>query len=128
MARERRSYPRYPVSCPVEVTLPEADSSEDRSAVHQAICNNLSRSSIQIECRAEMVAALLRQQKLPYACTLRFTLPWCDHPFHIDAQVVTHRRMSQFQYVLVLLLRHADPAGEEQLEQQLAARNLPGLS
>ncbi len=121
MASERRSFPRYPVHCPVSVTLPE-----DASAtVYDATVNNLSRTSIQIECSADLVAALLRQQKLPYMCHLQFKLPWHKYTFRIDASVVTHRRLSQQQYVLVLLLRHNDAEQESLLDNQLAKQQKP---
>jgi hypothetical protein len=124
MANERRSYPRFPVQCPVEVSLPDSKA----AAVFPATSSNLSRTSIQIECSAELVAALLRQQKLPYTCRLLFTLPWHKHKFQLDAHVVTHRRLSQFHYVLVLVLRHNDPVQEDLLETQLARQHpLVGL-
>ena len=117
MASERRSFPRYPVNCPVEVMLPD-----DATARYSVRSNSLSRTSIQIECSADMIAALLRQQKLPYMCHLKFALPWHKHTYSIDASVVTHRRLSQQHYVLVLLLRHNDDAQEELLEKHLAAQ------
>lgn len=119
MSTERRSFPRYPVSCEVEVRLPENEGGD----LFAARCNNLSRTSIQIECGPELVVALLRQQKLPYACQLAFTLPAEDRRFSIPATVVTHRRLSQHQYVLVLILRHADVAQEERLDRALAGRH-----
>ena len=119
MASERRSYPRYPVQCPVEVTLPE----DAAGSVYNSSASNLSRTSIQIECGADLIAALLRQQKLPYMCHLKFTLPWHKkHKFNIDASVVTHRRLSQQHYVLVLLLRHSDEEQETLLDKQLAVQ------
>lgn len=115
MAGERRSFPRYPVQCPVEVTLPESMP----GATFAASSGTLSRTSIQIECTAELVTALLKQQKLPYSCRLEFKLPGHKHTFRIDASVVTHRRLSQQSYVLVLLLRHADADQENLLDNQL---------
>ena len=122
MASERRSFPRYPVQCPVAVTLPE----DETNTVYQANANNLSRTSIQIECNASLIAALLRQQKLPYMCHLEFVLPaQKKHTFNLDASVVTHRRLSQQDYVLVLLLRHFDQNQEAQLDKVLAAQQKP---
>ncbi|MEY4640137.1 MAG: hypothetical protein RLZZ227_131 [Pseudomonadota bacterium] len=115
MSAERRSFPRYPVKSPVLVTLPDAAT----GTVYHCECNTLSRTSIQIECSAELIAALLRQTKLPYYCSLQFTLPWYKHIFRVDASVVTHRRLSRQQYVLVLLLRHADLQQETLLDNQL---------
>ena len=121
MASERRSYPRYPVQCAVAVTLPE----DKASTTYNTTASNLSRTSIQIECGADLIAALLRQQKLPYMCHLKFELPWHSHKFAIDASVVTHRRLSQQHYVLVLLLRHNDEVQENLLDKQLAAQQKP---
>lgn len=117
MASERRSYPRYPVTCAVEVTLPD-----DPTASFQVRSNSISRTSIQIECNQDLITALLRQQGLPYRCHLKFALPWHKHTFSIDASVVTHRRLSQQQYVLVLLLRHSDEAQELMLDKQLSVQ------
>ncbi|HEY0963127.1 MAG TPA: hypothetical protein VGE69_12310 [Pseudomonadales bacterium] len=117
MASERRSFPRYLVQCPVIVTLPD-----DPNAAFKVKANSLSRTSIQIECNQELITSLLRQQGLPYRCHLTFTLPWHEQNFAVDATVVTHRRLSQQDYVLVLLLRHQDGAQEDLLEQLLGAR------
>lgn len=118
MAIERRSYPRYPVKCLVTVTLPD-----DANAVYKVQSNSLSRTSIQIECKQDLITALLRQQGLPYICHLQFALPGHEHIHDLDASVVTHRRLSQQDYVLVLLLRHQDDAQELLLEKELAAQN-----
>jgi hypothetical protein len=120
MASERRSFPRYPVHGPAKLTLPD-----DADTVYDVTTNNLSRTSIQIECSADLIAALLRQQKLPYMCHLEFKLPWYKYTFRIDASVVTHRRLSQQQYVLVLLLRHNDAEQESLLDNQLGKQQKP---
>jgi hypothetical protein len=122
MASERRSFPRYPVQCPVTVTLPE----DPTNTVYQATANSLSRTSIQIGCDASLIAALLRQQRLPYMSHLEFVLPGPKkHTFNLDASVVTHRRLSQQEYVLVLLLRHFDAKQEELLDRLLIAQQKP---
>lgn len=122
MASERRSFPRYPVNFPVTVTLPDDES----KTAHPANANSLSRTSIQIECNASLIASLLRQQKLPYMCHLEFGLPWQKkHTFNIEASVVTHRRLSQQDYVLVLLFRHFDQKQETLLDKLLAAQQKP---
>jgi hypothetical protein len=122
MASERRSFPRYPVNFPVTVTLPE----DDTNTVYKATANSLSRTSVQIECEASLIAALLRQTRLPYMSHLQFGLPWQSrHTFNIDASVVTHRRLSQNDYVLVLLFRHFDQKQEELLENLLAGQQKP---
>jgi hypothetical protein len=122
MASERRSYPRYPVQCTVTVTLPE----DATNTIYKANANSLSRTSIQIECDAALIAALLRQQKLPYMFHLEFQLAWNKkHTFNIEASVVTHRRLSQQEYVLVLLFRHFDQNQEGLLDKLLAAQQKP---
>lgn len=122
MASERRSFPRYPVQCPVTVTLPE----DPTNTVYKANANNLSRTRIQIDCSAELIAALLRQTKLPYMCHLEFVLAGQKkHTFNIDAGVVTHRRLSQQDYVLVLLFRHFDQTQEARLDKVLATQLKP---
>lgn len=122
MANERRSFPRYPVQFPVAVTLPE----DATNTVYRATANSLSCTSVQIECEASLITALLRQTKLPYMSHLEFVLPsQSRHTFNIDASVVTHRRLSQQEYVLVLLFRHFDPKQEGLLEKLLAAQQKP---
>jgi hypothetical protein len=122
MGKERRSYPRYPVLCPVEVTVPEGTP----GVVYPAESGTLSRTSIQIACGADLVAALLKQQRLPHMCRLQFALPWHKkHTFRLDASVVTHRRLSQQQYVLVLLLRHNDSQQEHLLDSLLLRQQKP---
>ena len=123
MSSERRSYPRYPVECAVDVILAEPCTKPG----YAASSANLSRTSMQIVCDADLVADLLRQQKLPYTCQLNFVLPWHEHTFNIPAHVVTQRRLSKQQYVLVLLLRHADVTQEDLLNDLLARMQPIGL-
>lgn len=123
MASDRRSYPRYPVECAVDVSVDEPCAKPS----HSATSANVSRTSMQIACDADLVADLLRQQKLPYTCKLNFVLPWHAHAFSIPAHVVTQRRLSKQQYVLVLLFRHSDTAQEDLLNDMLARMQPIGL-
>ncbi len=124
MSRERRSYPRYPVDFSVTATV--AAGTPDALAC-SVVASNISRTSIQFTCSTELLAALLRQPVLPHTCELAFRLPWHAHEFRLTAQVVTHRRLSQQQYVLVLLFRHEDAAQEELLDQLLGQQQRVGL-
>lgn len=126
MSKERRSYPRYLIDFQVKVTLP-ADASGDKPQSFVAEASNLSRTSVQFSCTGELVTALLRQQQLPYICDLEFSLPVKDKKFNVPAQLVTHRRVSQLQYVLVLLLRHTDEAQEAVLDKLLHQQQNVGL-
>lgn len=111
MAAERRSCPRYPLDCRVLVSLPAAGEFE-------AVAVNISLVSMQIICNAELVAALQKQQRLPHGCRVRFAQAGCD--FDFDSQVVTYRRLSHQQYVLVLKLRHADDSQQALLGNMIA--------
>lgn len=124
MSKERRSFPRFPVDIPVEVRVP---ANSNTAQMFPALASNLSRTSIQISCQAELVSALLRQQQLPFTCELAFVLPWHKHAFKLSAQVVTHRRVSQHQYVLVLLLKHDDERQETLLDDLLNQQQTVGL-
>jgi len=123
MSYERRSNPRYRVDFTVSVQV----TADPCAAVHAAEAANLSRTSIQCSCQPELIAALLLQQTLPYTCELQFRLPWHAHEFRLQAQVVTQRRLSQQQYVLVLLFCHEDEAQELLLDRLLASQQPAGL-
>jgi hypothetical protein len=115
MKAERRSFPRYAVTCPVRVTLPN-DGGPD---CYDAEIKDLSRTSIKIEGSAELVLALLGQIALQSTCSLQFTLPSYQHAFTIEASVLSHRRLSEQLFVIVLLLHHTDSQQEILLENQL---------
>ncbi len=118
MGIERRLHPRYPVSCDVKVLLP------DESGEFHAAATRLSRNSIQINCETGLFTALLKQQRLPYACRIEFRLPWYPQLFRMEASLGTHRRVSQQNSVFVLLLRDEDQA--LRLEALLEQHATPG--
>ncbi len=120
MAIERRLYPRFPLTCEVRVTLPEAGGEFIAEATH------LSRSSIQLNCTPALFTALLKQQRLPYSCGLEFKLPWHKRLFRSEAYMVTHRRLSQMQYVLVLRLPDEDGDQAVWMESLLQQHASPG--
>lgn len=123
MSRERRAYPRYPVEFPLQVTV-VGDDAADAVTTYPARAETLSRTSVEISCNADLVAALLRQRQLPYACGVAFSL---DQDFAFRAQVITHRRRSQHRYVLVLLFVHEDALLEQALERSLQGNQSVGL-
>ena len=126
MSKERRAYPRSPVDFPVQVLVP-VEAGDPQPLEFPAGASTLSRTSLEIACSAGLIAALLRQCQFPYACRVRFALPGLDGHFDLKGQVVTHRRLSQQQYVLVLLLIHEDADREQALEQALLAARQIGL-
>ena len=119
MSTERRSSPRYSVDVALQVSVPEL---QTPFAAH---AHTLSRTSVEITCHTELVAALLQQQQLPQLCNVVFTMGDKAADFDIAAQVLTHRRMSQFQYAVVLLFRHTGEQQECLLDQLLNAANKP---
>jgi hypothetical protein len=123
MSTERRSYPRFLVHFPLSISLPN----DPDARVYSAEAKNLSRTSLAFKCHADLVMALLKQEKLPLTCSLMFKLPHHAHVYRLEAQILTHRRLSQFQYSLVVLFRHNDPAQEELLGNEVARAQPPGL-
>jgi hypothetical protein len=79
----------------------------------------LSRSSVQVMCDADPVATLVKQSQPPYICNLTFMNEDAARPLILQAQVLTHRRVSQQHYVLVFLFREVDEQQEEELLQLL---------
>jgi hypothetical protein len=123
MSIEQRSFPRFLVDFPLSISLPD----DPDARVYSAESKTLSRTSLEFECHADLVSALLKQDKLPLTCSLMFKLPHHAHVYRLEAQVLTHRRLSQFQYALVVLFRHDDPAQEELLGNEAANAQPPGL-
>lgn len=126
MSRERRAFPRYPVDFPVQVQVPD-EGEQTRVLDFPAGASTLSRTSLEIACSAELIVALLRQRQLPYACRVRFSIPGSAMQFDVRGHVITHRRLSQHQYVLVLLFVHEDANQEQALERGLLSCQRGGL-
>ena len=118
MRAERRSCPRHPVDFQLGVTVCNTANGEQEQSF-RAHALNLSRNSIEFRCGDGLVSALLRQRELPYTCGLEFSLPWDEHVFMLDGQLVTHRRLSQFRYEVVLMLKHQDEQQENLLDTLL---------
>ena len=116
MSIERRSFPRFQADFSLSVSLPD----DADARVYSAQARTLSRTSLDFFCHADLVTSLLKQDKLPLSCSLMFKLPHHEHVFRLKAEVLTHRRLSQYQYVLVVLFRHDDPQQEELLAEEAA--------
>ena len=116
MSIERRACPRYALSCPLKVRLPAEE--------FTATTLTLSRNSIQLTCKEALVKSLLRQSRLPYTCELELKFPLDSSPRVLQAHLLTQRRLSQQDYVMVLLLRHQDDDGLllQQTLESLAAK------
>jgi hypothetical protein len=99
MSIDRRSFPRYPLTFPVKVGI----DSHNEDIEFKASSVNVSRSSIEISCDNSLIEHLLAQDKYPYTCKLNFKVPNQSHIFEVESRVVTHRRLSQIHYHLVLI-------------------------
>ena len=113
--KERRAFPRYPITFPVTIGLENAESN------HQFIteCVDISRSSIQISCESKLIEVLLAQDEYPHTARLDFRMPGDKSRFKIHTQVVTHRRLAQNQYYLVLVFNKFQEGSDEQLAEDL---------
>lgn len=122
--KEKRAFPRYPITFPVKLGLKGGDG----TLQYKTECVDVSRSSIQISCESQVVNALLSQEEYPHMVHLDFTIPGDRAAFAIIAQVVTHRRLSQNQYYLVLVFNEFETGSDEQLANELKEFEPNGLN
>ena len=113
--RERRAFPRYPITFPVKFGL---NGAED-NLKYESECVDISRSSIQISCDSELVEALLASDEYSHTATLDFMIPEDKSTFRVAGHVVTHRRLSQNNYYLVLMFLDFREGSDEQLVEDL---------
>lgn len=113
--KERRAFPRYPITFPVAVGL----NTRDGALQFHTECVNISRSSIEVSCDSRMVEALLNQDEYPHTARLNFSMPGDRSSYIIHSQVVTHRRLSQNHYYLVLVFHEFDDGSDDQLADDL---------
>lgn len=113
--KERLAFPRYPIIFPVKFGL---NGAED-NLKYESECVDISRSSIQISCDSELVEALLASDEYPHTATLDFMISKDKSTFRIAGQVVTHRRLSQNNYYLVLVFLDFHEGSDEQLVEDL---------
>jgi hypothetical protein len=113
--KERRAFPRYPITFPVAIGL----NTRDGAMQFDTECVNISRSSIEVSCDSLMVEALLNQDDYPHTARLHFNMPGDRSKFGIYAQVVTHRRLSQNHYYLVFVFNEFQDGSDEQLADDL---------
>lgn len=113
--KERRAFPRYPITFPVAIGLKTAVGSQQFTTE----CVDISRSSIQISCESQIIEVLLAQDEYPHTADLEFRMPGDRSRFIINAQVVTHRRLAQNHYYLVLVFTDFSEGSDEQLAEDL---------
>ena len=99
MLPERRIHPRYYLHFPVTVEM--ALPGEKKRLTLESV--TISRNGLELSGDGEMMGAFLSQHRYPQTCQVRFRLPGGDHEYHMDCQLVTHRRLSQHHFQAVLL-------------------------
>lgn len=117
---ERRALPRCPLDTEVEISI--QSQGNERSFQTRSI--NLSLRVLELSCGDELIQAILAQDMYPHECEIRLTLPDQDKAIKMKTQVVTHRRLSQREYQLVLRFVNPSKTIQEKLVTQLASLGL----
>ena len=112
---ERRTFPRYPITFPVTFTLGSGENEQS----FETQCVNISRASIEISAETAAVKAMLEMSEYPQQANLKFHMPSHKIMFCASAQVVTHRRLSQHQYYIVMVFGEFRSGSEELLDESL---------
>ena len=113
--KERRAFPRYPITFPVTVSF----TGPEGLLRFETECVNVSRSSIEVSCDSDLIEALLAQEEYPHTAQLDFSMPGDREMFQVGGQVVTHRRLAQSHYYLVLVFVEFHKGSDEQLADDL---------
>jgi len=113
--KERRTFPRYPINFPVSIAI------ESKSGLQYFDTKSvdISRSSIQISCDSQLIEVLLSQDEYPHLVQLHFKMPGDKSVYSIQSQVVTHRRLAQNHYYLVIVFNHFVEGSDDDLAEDL---------
>lgn len=114
---ERRVLPRCPLDTDVEVLI----DSKGAEMLFNTKSINISLRGIELACDDGLIQAILAQKMYPHICKLSFKLPALTKAFEIKTQVVTHRRLSQHNYQLILLFNNMSKRMHEKLHNELAS-------
>lgn len=114
---ERRALPRCPIDTEVDVSI-NSQGAEMKFLTHSI---NISLRGIELSCDDELIQAILAQKTYPHICKISFKLPGYVKAFDVKTQVVTHRRLSQHNYQLVLLFTSLSKRAHEKLLNELAS-------
>lgn len=112
---DRRSFPRYPITFPVTASL----AGPEGNLGYPSECVNISRSSIEVSCDSRLVEALLAQEDYPHIALLDFSMPGDRSVFSVQGQVVTHRRLAQNHYYLVMVFNEFYKGSDDLLAEDL---------
>ncbi len=114
---ERRVLPRCPIDTEVNVTI-NSQGAEMQFLTKSA---NISLRGIELSCDDGLIQAILAQKTYPHICNISFKLPGYVKAFEVKTQVVTHRRLSQQHYQLILLFVNLSKRAQEKLLNELAS-------
>lgn len=115
MQSDRRLFPRYDLVFPVEVHL---DPQQEKQIFSTESCN-ISQKSIEVSCDEQIINTLVAQKSYPHTGRLSFELPNNQYPFDIAAQVVSHRRLSQHQFLLAFIFTEEENSWNVTLAEYL---------
>lgn len=113
---ERRVLPRCPLTTTVEVEI----NSQGENRLFKTESLNISLRGIELACDDALIEAILAQNVYPHACKITFKMPGQSKAFELKTQVVTHRRLSQHNYQLVLVFNEISKRVHEKLLDELA--------
>lgn len=113
MQSDRRLFPRYNLTCAVEVQLDP----QHENLVFITKSNNISQKAIEVSCDEDLINTLVAQKQYPHTGRLRFHLPNSQHSFDLAAQVVSHRRLSQHQFLLAFIFTETENGWNQVLNE-----------
>lgn len=114
---ERRIVPRCEINTEVKVLI----NSQNRDQEFSARSLNISLQALAVSCHDALIHAILAQNIYPHECEVELCLPGESSPFRLQTQVVTHRRLSQLRYQLVLRFGTMNESMQEKLLNKLAS-------
>ncbi|MAM71050.1 MAG: hypothetical protein CMP91_07920 [Gammaproteobacteria bacterium] len=108
---ERRILPRCELDTQVEVSL------ESRGEIREYSVKsiNISMRAIELSCGDALIQAILAQSTYPHECEVSFSIPGQSKEYNFTTHVVTHRRLSQNEYQLVLRFCEMKKSVQEKL-------------
>lgn len=114
---ERRIVPRCDIDTEVKILI----NSRNRDQEFTGRSINISLQALALSCDDALIQAILAQNTYPHECEVEFCLAGETKPFRIKTQVVTHRRLSQLQYQLILRFGSLNKSVQEKLLDELAS-------
>tara|TARA_R110000824_G_scaffold7892_4_gene35875 strand:+ start:107941 stop:108375 length:435 start_codon:yes stop_codon:yes gene_type:complete len=121
---ERRVLPRCPLATTVELEI----NSQGENRLFKTESINISLRGIELACDDALIQAILAQNVYPHACKIKFNMPGHSKMFELKTQVVTHRRLSQHNYQLILVFNDISKRTHEKLLDELATFRIVAMN